>query len=254
MEQLKVAAGWLKLYTAEGLHLVLLAVALLYIILYEKEKMRRVLFAGYALLFFLLYFCPLTVWGMGKLIGTLVYWRMLWLLPAPVIIAYGMVMACRRAAAGWKRTGVTVIFALAICLMGQNIYLQNTPFTEAANLQKVPAQAASVCATIRENCAPDENTMVASPEELTWYIRQYDAGIEQVYGRRDRARAGGKRIRRQLLKDKIYPDVLCRDAREIGCRYIVLTDKGKRVRLMAAQGFEVIGRVDNYVIYKDMQS
>ena len=251
MEQLEIAAGWLKLYVGDGMHMVLLAAALLYIILYEKEKIRRILFAGYAVLFVLLYFCPLVIFGMGKLIGSLVYWRMLWLLPTPVIIAYAMVMAWKRMAPGWKRTGLAVLFSLAICLTGQNVYLQNTPFTEAANLQMVPALAASVCTIIRDICREDESVLVAAPEELTWYIRQYDAGIGQVYGRRGGARTGGKRIRRQLLKDKIYPDILCQDAREIGCNFIVLTDKGKRVKLMEDRGFAVVGRVDNYVIYKD---
>lgn len=62
INQLNMSVSWLRDFNDEGLHFILMFLALIYILISKKEKYHRRLFIGYSLIFTLVYFCPVTSW------------------------------------------------------------------------------------------------------------------------------------------------------------------------------------------------
>lgn len=252
--QLKMAAGWLQSYIGSGWHMVLLVFAVVYILFQKQERTHRRLLAGYACLFTAVYFCPLISWFLTRFIGEFVYWRMLWVLPMPLILAYAMVKMWANRKYKWQRAVLLIIFAGSIVLTGENVYLaEGSPYEKAVNLEKVPESPAAICALINENREEGEHAMLAAPADMVGYIRQYDGSIEQVYGRRGKVRPGGNYIIRQLSREKLQYRGLTNRLRELNCNFIALPEGESRIQRMKKYGFEKIGQVGSYVIYKDMQ-
>lgn len=254
-EQWDMAVYWLLQYNDEGLHFILMFAALLYIVLSRKEKTHRKLFAGYFVIFTIVYFCPLTSYAITRAIGTLVYWRVLWLLPMPVIIAFAMVKLWDRIPKKWMRGAVLAVFGVLLVLGGQVIYIENCPYEVKSNWEKIPASPVAICDIINANRGEDEWVLLAAPEDMVPWIRVYDASIHQVNGRKGNywmPGSGGRYIVKALDDEALDYETLTQKCRRISCNYIVLPDGAGRVEGMQQYQFEVIGRVGSYIIFKDI--
>lgn len=252
--QMENAADWLLSYIGNGWHVVLLVLAVVYILFQKQEHTHRRLLAGYVCLFTVIYFCPPISWMLTRFIGEFIYWRMLWTLPLPLIVAYVMVKVWAKGRSKWQRAVLLVLFAGSIIFTGENVYLaEGSPYEKAVNWQKVPSSPAAICDVINANREEGEHAMLAAPSDMVGYIRQYDGSIEQIYGRRGKVRPGGNYVIRQLKKEKIAYYGLTNRLREMNCNFIALPEGEGRERGMKKRGFEKIGQVGSYVIYKDMQ-
>lgn len=256
INQCKMSVSWLRDFNDEGLHFILMFLALIYILMRKEEKCHRRLFIGYSLLFTVIYFCPWTSWLITKAIGTLVYWRMLWLMPLPVIIAYAMVKFWCRIEKKWQKGVSIAVFAGLLVALGQFIYIDGCPYETRANWEKIPASPVAICDIVNANRgSEDEWVLLAAPEDMVPYIRVYDASIHQVYGRKGnywKPGSGGRYIVKALDDDVLDYETLVKKCRKIKCNYIVLPDGEGRIDGMAQYHFEVIGWVGSYVVYKDM--
>lgn len=256
INQWNMAVNWLLQFNDEGLHFILMILALIYILLRKEERVHRWLFIGYSLIFTVIYFCPLTSWMITKAIGTLVYWRMLWMMPLPVIIAYAAVKIWfRMKNKMWKILSIAGLAAVLIVL-GQFIYVENNPYEAKTNWEKIPESPVAICDIVNANRGSEKEwVLLAAPEDMVPYIRVYDASIHQVYGRKGdywEPRKGGKYIVKALDDEVLDYPTLVENCRNIKCNYIVLPEGEGREMNMAKFHFEVIGRVGSYVIYKDM--
>lgn len=256
ISQLKMSVDWLMQFNDEGLHFIIMFLALVYILLRKEEVCHRRLFIGYSLIFTVVYFCPLTSWLITKAIGKLVYWRMLWMMPLPIIIAYAMVKFWHRIEKKWIRAVSIGAFAVVMIVLGQFIYVENSPYETRANWEKIPTSPIAICDIVNVNRGSEEEwAMLAAPEDMVPYIRVYDASIRQVYGRKGNywmAKKGGTYIEQALQNEITDYQTLCEKCRAIRCNYIVLPDGAGRVEGMSAYHFEVIGRVGSYIVFKDM--
>ena len=100
INQLNMSVSWLRDFNDEGLHFILMFLALIYILISKKEKYHRRLFIGYSLIFTLVYFCPVTSWVITRAVGELVYWRMLWMMTfstTPSSVTWGSRISCTAA-------------------------------------------------------------------------------------------------------------------------------------------------------------
>ena len=95
--------------------------------------------------------------------------------------------------------------------------------------------------------------LVGAPEDMAWYIRQYDPSMHLIKGRKGVTWDKAKFIDQQISAQKIKYKKLCRRMRKIQCNYIVLPEGEGRIEGMDKYDYEVIGYVGTYVVYKDMR-
>lgn len=249
MEQLNIAVQWAVSYLGTGLHIWLLGAALLYLLFSCRNHKIHRLFLCYTALFAVLYFCPLTVKVMGSCIGTGVYWRMLWLLPTPVIIAYAMAKSWERLKKTWQKAALLCAFCCLICLSGRNVYLQGGPFEQRQNWQKIPYLPAAVCSIIRGSLEENEEALLVSTWDVVGYVRQYDAGIGLIYGRRGRI-PGFAELIGPINSGTADTHLLCLRTLQLGGNYIALPKDELDPEMMRKFGFEVVGEAENYYVWK----
>lgn len=241
-------------YVGDSWQFGLFLLALLYLLLAREEKGRKGLFIGYTVVFGLIYLCPLTAYIiMEYCIGELVYWRMFWILPIPLVIAYVFTRIwCR------QKKRITQILSLVILMTllvvsGKNIYGTETPFVRAGNLFKLPPEVCWVGDILRADQRGDEVIRVAAAGDLVGYLRQYDAGIELVYGRRVRNR------RRKVLAQELgseEPDfsVVAGYARLLKCNFLVYNTDENQDQIVKSIGYQEIGKAGIYTVYRDTQT
>ena len=78
-------------YMGDGLLWCLFLVALLFLFFYEKDQVNRVLFVYTPVVLLLLFFNPLFMNIMYGFIGEQIYYRVLWLIPAGMVIGNAIV-------------------------------------------------------------------------------------------------------------------------------------------------------------------
>lgn len=250
MEQLKTAWIWAREFNDEGLHIILMVLGMIYIGLKQEEKKHRALMLGYTGIFMVVYFLPPVVWFMDKIIGELVYWRLLWAVPMPVIIAYSMVKVWDKIQGKVKRAGILLVYVALLALMGQNVYLQESPYSERKNWDKLPETAVAVADIINADRGSKDNyALIATPPDLVDYMVQYDGSLRQVYGRKGRVRS--KVLMKQMSNPPKRKNHFTNRLRAHKVNYVVLKKTRKLTKRMKKYGFVKIGKVGDYLIYKD---
>ena len=232
-------AGW---YIGSGWHYLLFAAALLFLILKRDDKENRKWLVGYTLLFAAVYICPLTARIIMKYcIGGFVYWRMFWILPTSVIVAYVAVSVCT---AGKKKTVQAVCASLLMALIivtGKNPYVGGQAiYQKAVNMQKLPADACQISSLIAAARTEGETALAVMPEDLVGYVRQYDASIRLLYGRRSKSEKPVRKIRRQMRKEQPKIKKLIRRIRQQGVNYLVfLADEQQDAKPVALNSIKI---------------
>lgn len=171
-------------YNGTGMQMALFFACILWLLVQKREKEKRYLFVGYAALFFFIYFCPLTAKIIMKLcIGEEVYWRMFWLLPTTVVIAYTAVQVIMQADKRLLRYGMLALMLVIVVLTGTNVY-NGTIFDRKQNNYKIPSDVVEICDIIEADAAENgvETKKLVTVNEFLTTVRQYDAGILQPYG------------------------------------------------------------------------
>ena len=254
VDTLKAAIRMFGLYIGESWQFALFLLAVLYLLLAKEEKDKRRLFVAYTGVFAFLYLCPLTAKIiMDYCIGELVYWRMFWLLPIPMVLAYTGTKIWRRQKNKAASAGVLVVLTALIVLSGHCVYGTDGPFQKAGNLVKLPPEVCWVCEIIEENAPEDGEMKAVVPTELAGYIRQYDSKIELAFGRWGGQSKRGKRLERQMLKESPNFEKIARLSRKIGCNFLVYPANEWQDENIRNLGYEPVGNVNTYVIYRDMQ-
>lgn len=242
-------------YIGESWQYLLFLLALLYLIYSSRERESRRLFVGYTGVFFIIYLFPVTAKIiMDFCIGELVYWRMLWLLPIPVILAYVCTRIWGRMKSRTAKGASLAVMALLLILSGKCVYGGDTPYQKARNLFKIPPEVCWTCDLIRQNAPQDGELKVVAPAELVCYIRQYDAGIELAYGRTESSSKKRRQIAKQMLAKEPNFRLIAKNARKLECNFLIYpTDEGQDAEIRSL-GYEYVGTVNTYNIYRDTVS
>ena len=125
------------------------------------------------------------------------------------------------------------------------------PEQKAVNTQKLPADACQISNLIADTRAEGETALAVMPEDLVGYVRQYDASIRLLYGRRSKSEKPVRKIRRQMRKEQPKIKKLIRRIRQQGVNYLVFLADEQQDAKIQRNGFEKIGKVGGYSVYKD---
>jgi hypothetical protein len=240
------------LFRENGILFIICAVMLLYLVSMERKELGTWLFAVYTVILALLYCIPFTANIIMKYcIGEEVYWRMFWLVPFAMAIAFGVVKLLERVKFQPIQLLCFIIAVVFLITTGTPVYNRDN-FVKAANDYKLPEASVAVCDAINANASgQDEAKLIVVPAEIVSYIRQYDASIKMLYGRRPPSRLG--KTKRYILDAMTggvadwptFADML----KKTRCTYYVCHNDLPGKENIVNYGYELVAEVAGYAVY-----
>ena len=222
---------------------------LLYLWFAEKDRHRRAVFVYAPTLLLVMFFCPLFRKLFVRLLDdSETYYRLLWLLQMSLVSAYGVIRLC----AAHRRIG-TALACLLILVGGDYVY-DSEHISKAENAYHLPQETVDIAEMIE----PQEGRItVLVPADLIYYIRQYSSNIELPYGREmliSRWAYHHPMYEAMEEAEVIETETYVELAREYACAYIILKEDRETTEPLTAYGYEVYGQVDEFVIYRDLET
>ncbi|MBE5866195.1 MAG: hypothetical protein E7292_08290 [Lachnospiraceae bacterium] len=232
-------------YSGTGLLVCWFLVAWFYLFFCEKKKENRVLFVYMPAVLLLLFFNPLFYKVFGNLTEEAIYFRFLWLLPITMVISYTVIKIYSTLKGAKQYVFVLLSFVL-IVFSGRLVYF-NPLFEKAENPYHVPQEVVNICDMIE---VEGREVVAAFPREFILYVRQYSATVCMPYGRD--VFSYYDPFYSMMNEAVIEVEELAELAKQAGCHYIVLSEEKELDGNLEDFSYEVFGRVDKYVIYRDV--
>lgn len=238
-----------KNYGGSSMMTMIVIAAVLYLWVTEERKEIRALFvyltAGIAVLFFF----PLFAYAaMHFFLDSQVYYRLLWLIPMGMIVAYAAAKALSQIELKRKRAVAGVLFALFIMQSGSLIY-QNPMVTKAENPYHLPEAVIAVADVMH---VEGREVKAVIPSEMLQFIRQYDASIHLAYGREALVDGWSNNPLYNAMEERpIHSFDVTDYAKQQGVEYIVLSAGTPVVGSKPIEEYEFsyLTTTENYDIY-----
>lgn len=243
-ESIEIIKNSFLQYKGNGMYLALFLLGMLYIYLREKDKKMRLLFLYFPLTVLVVTLNPIFNKVVGKIFTGSVYWRLFWILPMGITIAYCLIKFVQEQKEKMQKIVVAVSLVIILIISGETMYSEGV-FPKLGNMYKLPDDAVWVAQLIGADEAEDKKALV--PDTLAPYIRQIDANIKLAYRRHPEGYQNNDLVR-ELAAGNV--EFIATYAIENDCNYVVfnggvvLTDK------MEDYGFEKMNQTVFYVIYK----
>lgn len=236
-------------YMGTGLVVILFLLSLLYLFIREKRKPVRILFIYVPLVLLALFFNPLFAGLVYGLADGEIYYRILWLIPITVVIAFTAVSIFEQLS-GKRRIGFSLAVAGILVASGSYVY-SNPYFRRAENLYHMPDSVVHICDAI---AVPGREVRAVFPMELVQYVRQYEPTVCMPYGREmtvERWHYFENELFDEMEKEEADLSALAPLVREEECHFVILPQEKKINGNPADYGWELFGVTDGYVIYRD---
>lgn len=245
-ENIEVIKNTFCEFKGSGMYIALFFVAILYIYLKEDNKKIKSFLVYFPIIILLVTLNPIFNKIVGKIFTASVYWRVYWMLPLGVVIAYAAVRFINSENEKSKKVIATIGIIITIMISGKLIYNKEN-YIQVSNLYKVPDEVLEVVEVIRQG--KEEKKKALTSEQLVAYIRQVDASIELAYRREPTGYLDNEFVR--IMHSGISEDIV-NMAFENDCNYIVL-DRGLVINVeLHYFGFERIAETENFIIYRVM--
>ena len=236
-----------KAYNGTGYYCILFIIALIYLWFTEEDKRIRALLIYTPTAIQILFFVPIFYMIYNRLDdGT--YYRILWLLPMTVVIAY----------AGCKVIGIHTRVGLAllsaILVMSGTYVYKSVYMTKAENEYHIPQEIVDVCEIIKPE-EGKERVWAVVPLDMIHYVRQYTTRIQLAYGRDSIVQSWVKADNElyDLYAEPVMDlDRLSEVATEYYCNYVII-DKERILegRKPEDLGLTRIAQTEHYEVYRN---
>lgn len=238
-----------QMYTAYGVTQLLLISSLVFILITDN-KSENIQLIYYIISVLLIILFPPIAYVLAKyFIGQDVYWRIFWLLPSSILIAFVGTRVFERLKKQSKKNFFLIAFLFVIILGGKNIFNSNN-YAKSYNIYKLPEEVVQIC----EMVAPNEGkTKMIVPETIVSYIRQYNPNINLLYGRNlGKDSKKGKKYKILLQLNSSEPDVgyIAKYAIKKECKYILFEKSSTGLEEIENYGYALYGKTDNYIVFK----
>lgn len=234
-------------YCGNGIYPFLFLAALVYLLVTEKDKRVRLILAETSVVILVLFFFPLFKMVMDRVEEAGTYYRILWLLPMTVVIAYAGVKLIG------KYTRIGLVALAAVCILGGSYVYGNVNVSKAENRYHLPAEVPAICDLIMP-AEDEERVWAVFPSELVQYIRQYTSEIQMPYGR-DMLVASWDHTEHPIYAlmeaETIHIDLIAQLLDDYGVQYLIL-NKAKPVEGEPSEyGLEKIGEIGGYDVFRN---
>jgi len=207
-------------YAGDSMMTLLVLSAVLYLWVAEDRREVKILFVYLVTGIAVLFFFPLFSYAaIHFFLDSQVYYRLLWLIPMGMIVAYAAARAVSQIETRRKRIIMSILFVLFMMRSGSLIY-QNPMVTKAENLYHLPSSVISVADVMHVD---DRDVKAVVPSEMLQFIRQYDASILLAYGREELVEGWGNNPFYEAMEANPVRSYAITDyAKQQGVEYIVL--------------------------------
>jgi hypothetical protein len=246
-----------KNYAGNRLTIVLFLLSLVFLLFMEKDKRRRAIFVYTPLSLLFLFFFPIFRKVFVRLMSGEgdTYYRVLWLIPMGVIIAYAGVKLAALISSNqcdWMKRAVLAALAIAIAFCGKYVYASQY-MSKAENLYHLPQTVIDICDLIAPEDG-EERIWSVFPTDLVYFVRQYDTDIQMLYGREMvEPKWQYAEPVHTIMNNPTVIDIeeLLKLTRERYCTYIVLPNNKKVTQAPENFGLELLDTIDGYPVYYD---
>ncbi|MBQ6888816.1 MAG: hypothetical protein IJN54_15045 [Lachnospiraceae bacterium] len=238
-------------YIGDGYSFYVYVASLVFLIFTEKKKqIKTILIIAPVIMLACFSFPPFKM--LFDVIGldSETYYRILWLIPMGITIAYAGVKLFEK----YIWVGLAVMCALVI-YTGNYVY-DNPNITKAENGHHIPQIVINLCDAVLMDADEDESRVwVVFPSEFIHYVRQYTDVICMPYGREALVdRWGFEYHLKDLMEaEEIQSDELAEEVRNCWCEYVILSEHKNFSEPLENYGFELINTVNEYNIYRDTE-
>lgn len=237
-----------KEYIGSGLIFIYYLACVIRMVITEKRREYRILFIYMPLVAIILFFCPVTAWAMRNYADDDTYYRILWLMPVSVTIAYTIADFSHRLK-GKVRVLALVLSVILIAAGGKLVYM-DAEYSVAENEYHMPQEVVDICDNI---VIPGREIMVAFPSEMVVYVRQYTPLIVMPYGFEElKYMKHADELRAQIEADEPDAELLFGWADTKMCHYIVIDENKSITGNPEDYGYTEYAHIDGYVIYRSM--
>ena len=185
------------------------------------------------------------------------YVRLYWLLPIAFVLAFLCVKVVTKAKK-WRRIAVALICAGIIIYTGNYMFTEES-YTKMTNLYKIPDDVIEICDFIEEdivfnNQKIEETRIVVSPSYSS-YIHQYNGKLKTLYGRNNPSHIYYEiswEMMQLMNGAELEVEVICADAHESDCKYIVVDANKPKNGKFIKYGYEKLIETEDYIIYRQV--
>ena len=249
-EILKQSVNFWQSYWGDSLMPWLLLASVLFLVIFRRKKKSTKYLLLYLFLVLVLFFCPPTAKIIQKCIGSLVYWRVLWLLPVAPVIAVAMTEFLK------EREGViqfilVAVAAVVVALCGKGI-CQAGNYKLVHNYQQVPDEVAAICEMVKQD-ARDAEFLLAADNYIGPYVRVYDPSIYMLFNREGRG-GTGEGVRQLYLEINApvfnYRNIAS-SGKRLSCNYLVVKIPNEQQKSeLELYGYREVGTAGSYALYR----
>lgn len=235
-----------KSYGGTGYFTIIFLLSLIYLGFVEEDKRVRTILVYIPAIIFLLFFIPL-FFLLYNTLDSGTYYRILWLIPMTVVIAYA---GCK-AIGHHTRLGV-LIGCIVLIISGTYVY-NSQYITKAENPYHLPQETVDICEMIMPE-EGEERVWALFPVEQVHFVRQYTTTIQMPFGRDNLVETWYYEHHPlyTLLQQEIIPvEELSELSIEHYCNYIILLKTMEVEGDMEEYGIELIGETENYLVYRN---
>ena len=235
-----------KDFGGTGFYSILFLLSLIYLGYTEEDKRVKTMLVYIPAIMLVLFFLPPFYMLYNRLDeGT--YYRILWLMPMTVVIAYAGCKVIGR----HVKLGV-LLGCIVLIISGKYVYSRQH-MTPAENAYHLPQETIEICEMIRP-AEGEERVWALFPAEQVHFVRQYTTTIQLPFGRDNLVESWNREIHPlyTLLQQEVIPaDELSELSIESYCNYIILLKTMKVEGDLEEYGIKLIGETENYYVYRN---
>lgn len=244
--------GWFNIkvtldrVTGDKLMLILYIISTIYILVKVKEKKEKKVkgfLVLYPILLTCVVCCPIFFYLVKSHLQE-VYFRMFWLFPAGIVIAYAGVDLIYTFSKKYARVASFIGCVTVIMCCGTFIY-KEANFTKVHNLYKIPDEAKWVTDIIMQDEAEDKYALTVP--ELVPYIRQINSDIKLVYGR-EASEIYSSWIPEGVITGNVK--LILPYCKRNTVRYVVLRNNVELNDLTYKYGYHILAQTYSFDVYK----
>lgn len=177
------ASKWVDIFDMTMMresYFVLLLLSCVYLLAKKRKKIETILLVGMTCGLFATFLNPyFTEFVAQRVTGVDVYWRLYWILPVYILIAYVLSDIIYK-----ERRFIGIVCLCGTLLMinyaGKYMYGEDLYFTDHSNKYKILEEVVKVCELIGVD---EKEVTCLFPESLAYYPRQYSSNINVIKAR-----------------------------------------------------------------------